>query len=234
MPGFVSFDPPIIANPPTSIGLLPYHEAAHLFFAYHYGFEIGGFRFFRSNGDTWAKVFNRPGKAHAGSNAQVLACKEARKLLAGEIAARIKAELPTDRIVLVLNAPQPESLTAQTPFSAIYPTADQRHDAVRVLGLFRHNYDLPALPENWWNWIWTCHKEAEAILRANWQLIERLVSRIKTIRRFDTWSDWWTGQRPLGQTDGATLIGWCKKLQLPLDDPTIISEPYTPADAYAD
>ena len=162
-------------------------------------------------------------------NLQVAACNEARKLLAGEIGARIKAKLPTNRIVLSLRHPQAEALTAHTPFVDIDPD-DQRIDGVRVLGLFRFSYDKLDLPDNWWDWVWDRHNETEQLLRSNWRFIEKLVKKVKRIRKFDTWQNWWTGQHPLGAADGETLLGWCKRLRLPINNPAFVSQPYSPAD----
>ena len=229
MPQFISADDPLISDLPTSIIYLPYHECAHLFCAYFYGYQIGGFRFFRHGADTGASVSNRRSPAIDAMNSQLAACNEARKLLAGEIAARIKAKLPTDRIVLSLHYQQAEALTPHTPFADIDPD-DPRIDGVRVLGLFRFNYDKPGLPDNWWDWVWDRHSETEELLRSNWCFIEKLVKRVKGIRKFDTWGDWWTGQRPLGAADGETLIGWCESLRLPVNDPAFVSQPYVPAE----
>ncbi len=210
MPRFVSDDPAEFLAKARYIEFMLHHEAGHLLLAHYYGFLIGGFSYKADQGNLGSAIRNKPSPAINAQSPQVSAAIQARKLLAGELAGRIRAGIPTDEITIDLLKPKAETLSAQTSFADIWPTVDQRRDAIRVIRLI---HDLQ-VQSNWWTWVWDRHEETKTILHTHWPMVEELASRLVTI------------PPPDGKVDGNTLIAWCREIGVPLHDPANVPVSY--------
>ncbi len=214
-----------------------HHEAGHLLLLYYYGWQIGGFTCRYAAPDWMGSIRNRripdPPVIDTGLNLTA----EAQKLLAGELAARIRLGLPTDRIVMPMKAPLAEDLTAQTPLEELYPQDDQRYDAIRVLGRYVHN--RRHLAESWraraklffsrrsritwWTWMWDRHAEAWALLQAHWPIVEALAARLVTVN--PNHIDVQTGHM-VGHASGDVLLQWCNEVGAPILKADAVSVSY--------
>jgi hypothetical protein len=77
--------------------VMVHHEAGHLLLLHYYGWQIGGFTCRLAGQDWQGSIRNRriPNPPLVDTAANLTA--EAQKLLAGELAARMRIGLPTDR-----------------------------------------------------------------------------------------------------------------------------------------
>lgn len=224
---FVSHDPPEFLDSATMREVFVHHEAGHLLLLYYYGWQIGRF-LCEHAGPVWTgsirnQRIQNPPVLDTAKNLK----NEARKLLAGELAARIRMGLPTDQIVFPLDFPPPETLTAQTHLDDLHPPADQRYDGIRVLARYVHNRRhlseswwartklfCTCRPQiTWWTWIWDLHAEAAALLQAHWQIVEALSVKLMTVEPDHL--DAATGNM-VGQASGDVLIHWCEQVGAPI------------------
>lgn len=234
---FVSHDPPEFLQPITMRDVMAHHEAGHLILLYYYGWQIGRFTCGQRGTDWIGSIQNRripnPPLVDTATNLE----NEARKLLAGELAARIRMGISTEHVVLPLDAPPPETLTGQTPLCQLRPLADQRHDAVRVLSRYHFNRDILERPwlmrtwrfltgrqrVTWWTWIWNRHAETKILLHQHWSVVEFLAAKLLTVNpnRLDA-----TTGFMLGQVNGHQLLHWCVEAGAPLCKPAFTPVAY--------
>jgi hypothetical protein len=218
---FVSHDPPEFLDPVRIREVMVHHEAGHLLLLYYYGWQIGGFTCRHAGPDWMGSIRNRriPDAPVVDTAANLTA--EAQKLLAGELAARIRIGLPTDRIVMPMDAPQAETLTAQSLLDGLFPQADQRYDAIRALGRYVHN--RLHLGGTWWAWMWGRHAEAQVLLQAHWPIVEALAARLLTVDAVHL--DAGTGHL-IGQVNGDHLLQWCHEVGAPILNVDAVSVSY--------
>jgi hypothetical protein len=222
MPRFQQADPPEFFVHATKLDTMLHHEAGHLVIAFYYGFDIGGFRYAYKNGELTGAVRNRPSAAVTALGAVTATKLETQKVLAGEIAGRIHCGLQPDRIVLMLDDPDPATITAQTPLDALHPSAaGQGHDTYKAVVLYRQR----RIQANWWTWIWDCHDAAEQILHDNWARVEALAGRLATIPPYANAREE-AAHTPSGAVNGRTLIDWCKEFDVPIHNPARVSVSY--------
>jgi hypothetical protein len=198
-----------------------HHEAGHLLLLYYYGWQIGGFTCRQAGQDWMGSIRNRRIPDAPMVDTAVNLTAEAQKLLAGELAARMRIGLPTDRIVMPMDTPPAEVLTAQTSLDDLYPQADQRFDAIRVLGRYFHNRHH--LGGNWWAWMWDRHAEGRTLLQANWPIVEALAERLLTVDASHL--DGGTGH-VVGQVNGDQLLQWCDEVGAPILNADAMSVSY--------
>jgi hypothetical protein len=91
-----------------------HHEAGHLLLLYYFGWQIGGFNCRQAGQDWMGSIRNQRIPDAPSVDTAVNLIAETQNLLAGELAARMRICLPTDRIVMPMDAPPAEALTAQT------------------------------------------------------------------------------------------------------------------------
>jgi hypothetical protein len=218
---FLPEDPPEFYDPATKIQTFLHHEAGHLLLAYYYGLEIGGFRYAFINGELTGAVRNRPSAAVQALGVTLATRLETQKCLAGELAGRIHCGAPTNRMVLVLDGQDPETLNANTPFADLDLIPQPGQDTYKAITLFIDR----KIPENWWNWMWGCHDAAEQILRDNWPLVEQLAERLAHIPPYANEKEK-ADHKPSGAVDGQTLIDWCEEIGAPIHNPSRASVAY--------
>jgi hypothetical protein len=218
---FVSHDPPEFLDPARIREVLVHHESGHLLLLYYYGCQIGGFTCRQAGQDWMGSMRNRRIPDAPMVDTAVNLMTEAQKLLAGELAARIRIGLPIDRMLMPMDAPPAEVLTAQTSLDDLCPQADQRFDAIRVLGRYVHNRHH--LGGNWWAWMWDRHAEAQALLQANWPIVEALAERLPTVDAAHL--DGGAGHL-VGQVNGDQLLQWCDEVGAPILNADAVSVSY--------
>jgi hypothetical protein len=201
--------------------VMVHHEAGHLLFVYYYGWQVGGFTCRQAALEWMGSIRNRriPDAPLVDTVANLTA--ESQKLLAGELAARMRMGLPTNRIVMPMDEPPAEELTADTHLDHLFPQDDQRYDAIRVLGRYVHNRNH--LGGTWWAWMWARHAEAHALLQAHWPIVEALSARLLTVDAANL--DAGTGHM-VGQVNGDQLLQWCDEVGVPIFNPDAVSVSY--------
>lgn len=129
--------------------------------------------------------------------------------------------LPTDVIVMPMQAPDPEELCKHSRPEDMYRIDDQRYDALRVLGRYVHN--RKHLGGSWWEWFRLRHDETLELLQDHWPVVERLAERFLTVEpdHIDPSSG-----LPTGRVDGATVLGWCREAEAPVFDSNVTSISY--------
>lgn len=143
------------------------HEAGHVLLAYFHGHEIGPTRFFLFDG------------SFAGANSPISAVNEhmvdarAEQLLAGDLAARILAGLPTDLVSLPIESA--ECLGKWTSARKLASLLDRatrdrghgeaKHDVSKVMDLvLKHRSDRLFWTRRWWHWFWKSVERTVAVL----------------------------------------------------------------------
>ncbi len=170
MPGFVSADPEAFYNSATKRMTFFHHEAGHLLLAYYYGFEIAGFYFAYRGGELTGFVKNRPSPAVKGLPDSLGSARRRAQVPRRRALGRIHCGAPTDRMVFVLKQPEPETVTSATPFADLHPVPMPGQDTFKAVLVYVDN----KIKDNWWQWLWGCHDEAEQILRQYWPLVQKL------------------------------------------------------------
>jgi hypothetical protein len=230
---FIATDPDEVTTP-TAVS---YHEAGHLFVAYHYGLRIRQFQWGKIGGYWSGALANLP-NAHLLATVPARAWGgKARMLLAGELAARMKTGLQTNQMVLPLNFPV--LLNAATDLADVLEhVANDHHDAAKVLNI-ASDLGVP----NWWNWFWTNHEATRQLLHAHWGHIEVLAPRLLAAKPADSRGEWTAGATlnafrwipfagryiyPRGTRIivGQELIDFCHRSSMPLDDPDVVPQTF--------
>ncbi|MCE9567630.1 MAG: hypothetical protein K8U57_36985 [Planctomycetes bacterium] len=217
---------PLVSNDPREFHdyanmqrMLPYHEAGHLLLAYYYGYQIGMYRCWDNRSDFYGSIKNRRTDAPPAQESLENICNEARKLFAGEAAARILFNLPNTDFVARLERPRSEDVTAATSFDDLrYATPLPTPDGIKILELYRIN--RASIPGSWWEWFWGMHDEAVALIQGNWRHVVALAERIQAVRpdAFDR-----THGAMQGYRSGEDVLKWCEEVSAPQLNPEIKS-----------
>ena len=220
---FTPNDPPELLNYSSMKEVLAYHEAGHLLLAYYYGYQIGMFRFWDNNTNVFGSVRNRRSENPPGKDTLENLAFESRKLLAGEIAARMHMTLPLDDFCLPLTAPESKSVTKDTPFTELKYVVNQRvnHDGIKFLEQFRMNQET--IPSDWWTWFWKCHAETVELIQKHWDILVALAARLQAVEvdEFDPEKEAMQGYSP-----GKVLLQWCAEVGAPRLNPELMSMAY--------
>jgi hypothetical protein len=200
---------------------MAFHEAGHALLAIYYGYQIGGFTCWYTGQDWTGKLENRriPNAPLVDTLPNLIT--EAQKTLAGELAARIRAGIDTQAIVLPLISPDPHTVGANTPFDELEPPGQQKYDGIKILARYHYNRDV--IPTSWWIWMRDRHGEARQILDANWPVVGAIAQRFLTVN--PTGIDPANGHR-MGRVDGTTVLQWCQEAGAPVLDPNVTSIAY--------
>lgn len=220
---FTPNDPPELLNYSSMKEVLAYHEAGHLLLAYYYGYQIGKFRFWDNNTNVFGSVSNRRCENPPGKDTLENLAFESRKLLAGDIAARMHMKLPLEDFCLPLTAPESKSVTKDTPFAELKYVVNQgaNHDGIKFLEQFRKNQET--IPSTWWTWFWKCHEEAVDLIKEHWDIVVELAAKLQTVKAdvFDT-----NMLASQGYSPGKVLLNWCDQVGAPRLNPELKSEAY--------
>ncbi len=166
MPRFVSFDPHVFDDP----RVVAHHEASHALLAYYFGFRIGRFRTIQLPGGLMTgSVQNRPNVAMHHDDRRGSLVAKVRQLLAGEIAARMYANLRIDELVLPL--PGAENVDQRTPWQLVHGNIQMNppRDTAKASEIIQ---DLAIA--GWWQWLWMQHTETHQILQRYWVPLRQL------------------------------------------------------------
>lgn len=206
MPGFTSYDPEGFAD------VFLYEEAAHIFLAYYYGFEVDYFAYRMINDTLTGSVkVEFSDELQKLTKAEAYAAK-ARQLLAGQIATRIRLNLNLEEYSYPL--PGAEKITGMTPARAVLSVSDYaaEHDAVKAVAIASS-----LASDKWWSCFWQLHAETTQLLHENWKGLERLVEKLYEIKPFRSQEDRKLN-RPSGGVNGEDLIKWCHEIGFPKYD----------------
>ncbi|HEV7281141.1 MAG TPA: hypothetical protein VGN57_13135 [Pirellulaceae bacterium] len=203
--------------------------------AYHYGFEIARFRYlYHPEVGVYAALKNRPRAGHCREDRSD-ADEEARKLLAGEVAARLWAREDREEIVVGPGFyPNPYNLDEHTRFSDVGRSSNPQHDVDRTLNAFaesrgagfgRRILEAFGFAESWWNWIWRLRSESREFLLDHKQELVGLTQRALAVRPYANTAEEIEGT-PSGHVTGDVLILWCEQERVPTFHASRRSVPY--------
>jgi hypothetical protein len=222
MPRFVSADPAPVIAPATYRETFMFHEAGHLFLAFYFGFEIGGLKLGHDGVDVIGAVVNRRGTGYDGLDQTMATSLEVQKVLAGELAARLRRGLNCDEIVACLKTPKAEEVNEDTSFESLqYDPKREQDDMYKVLWLMYSN----KLTGNWWKWLWEQHQIAQALLTDNWACVERLAASLATTSPYKEGITYHPTVPALVAT-GYALIDKCRESTCPVRDKAMLSKAY--------